>query len=140
MEKKFGTAVITECSYNLLAIQDALDVISGKWKIPVICILRLKGKLCFNDIIREIEGLSAKSLAKVLRALEDNELVMRTTLDTKPIMVEYQLTQYGNSLEKVIFEILDWGLTHRKKVTGKDPLTTSPTEYVKKLRKELPKA
>lgn len=107
MEKKFGTAVITECSYNLLAIQDALDVISGKWKIPVICILRLKGKLCFNDIIREIEGLSAKSLAKVLRALEDNELVMRTTLDTKPIMVEYQLTQYGNSLEKVIFEIID---------------------------------
>jgi len=139
MEKKFGTAVITECSYNLLAIQDALDVISGKWKIPVICILRLKEKLCFNDIIREIEGISAKALTKVLRELEDNELVKRATLDTKPIMVEYQLTDYGNTLEKVIFEILDWVLTHRKRITGKDSLAISSTDYVMKIRSELPK-
>lgn len=140
MEKKFGTAAITECSYNLLAIQDTLDVLSGKWKIPTICILRLKGKLCFNDIMREIEGISAKVLAKTLRELESNELVTRTSLDTKPKMVEYQLTDYGNTLEKVIFEILDWGLTHRKRITGKDPLAIPSTDYVMKIRSKLPKA
>lgn len=134
-----GTAAIEECSYNLLAIQDTLDVISGKWKIPIICILRLKGKLCFNDLVREIDGISAKVLTKVLRELEINDLIIRTQLNTKPVTVEYRLTPYGNTLEKVIFEILDWGLNHRKRITGRDQLTTTSTDYVLKLRRELPK-
>ncbi|MBT1704334.1 winged helix-turn-helix transcriptional regulator [Chryseosolibacter indicus] len=138
MEKKLGSAAINECSYNLLAIQDTLEILSGKWKVPLICILRLQKKLCFNDLLREVPGISAKVLAKELRELESNDLVARTILDTKPAMVEYRLTEYGNTLEKVIFEMLDWGLSHRKKVTGKDPLNTSSSEYVLQLRKDLP--
>lgn len=139
MEKKSGTAAINECSYNLLAIQDTLDVISGKWKIPIICILRLKDRLCFNDMMREIQGISAKVLAKELRELESNGLVTRTTLNTKPVMVEYRLTKYGNTLEKVIYDMLEWGLTHRRRITGKNPLKISTADYIHQLRNELPK-
>jgi DNA-binding HxlR family transcriptional regulator len=138
MKKTHEIPVTTQCSYNLLAIQDAMDVLSGKWKIPIIGALRVQGKMHFTDLIREVHGISAKVLAKELRELESNELITRTELKTKPVKVEYQLTDYGKTLEKVIFDLLDWGLSHRRKVTGRTSLENSASEYVIQLRKSLP--
>jgi DNA-binding HxlR family transcriptional regulator len=139
MQKQPETPVITQRAYNLLAVRDTIDVLSGKWKIPVLCALRLQGKLCFKDLMREIHGISAKVLAQELRELESHELITRTQLDTKPIKVEYQLTEYGQTLEKVLFEMLDWGLSHRRKVTGRDTLEMPASDYITQLWKELPK-
>jgi DNA-binding HxlR family transcriptional regulator len=139
MQKKSEIPVITQRAYNLLAVRDTIDVLSGKWKIPVLCALRVQGKLCFKDLGREIPGISAKVLAQELRELESHELISRTQLNTKPIMVEYQLTEYGQTLEKTIFEMLEWGLSHRRKVTGRDTLEMPSSDYITHLWKELPK-
>ena len=42
-----------------MAMRDAMDVLSGKWKIPIIGALRLNGKLRFMDLLREVDGIAA---------------------------------------------------------------------------------
>ena len=107
-----------DCSKILFAIQDALDLISGKWKIKVISVL-LYGKKNFTDLQRQINGLGVKMLSKDLQDLEIKGLITRTVNTTKPITVTYELTPYGHTLEPIIIELAGWGTEHRHKVTGR---------------------
>lgn len=107
----------TDCSKILFAIQDTLDLISGKWKIKVISVL-LYGKKNFTDLQRQIDGLGAKMLSKELQDLEINGVITRTVNNTKPITVSYELTNYGHTLEPIIQALADWGTKHRRKITG----------------------
>jgi len=119
MEK--NTTVANEqgdCSKTLFAIQDTLDLISGKWKIKVISVL-LYGKKNFTDLQRQIDGLGAKMLSKELQDLEINGLITRTVNVTKPITVTYELTEYGHTLKLVIIALAEWGTAHRHKITGR---------------------
>ena len=117
-KNEMNVAEEVDCSPTLLAIQDALDLISGKWKIKVISVL-LFGKKNFSDLQRKIDGLGAKMLSKELQDLEINGLITRTVNATKPITVSYELTEYGHTLEPVITVLADWGTTHRHKITGR---------------------
>ncbi|MEV4886281.1 helix-turn-helix transcriptional regulator [Chitinophaga ginsengisegetis] len=53
-------------------------------------------------------------LSKELKDLEMNKLVSRTVHNTKPVMVEYTITEYGKSFVPVAEQLLQWGLSHRK--------------------------
>ena len=108
----------TDCSKHLLPVRDALYVISGKWKLPIIIGLS-HGHKRFKELQREIDGITAKMLSKELRELEMNQLVTRTVYDTLPVTVEYELTKYGRTLDKVVMALRDWGVKHRKKIAGK---------------------
>lgn len=139
MKKKNSIEQIAECSYNRLAIMDAVSMLSGKWKIPVLCALLQHGSLCFLDIVRHLHGISAKTLTKELREMESNQLVIRRVLDTRPVTVEYTLTDYGRTLDKAIFELLAWGLVHRKRLIGKDTLGgKSAHSYISEIQEEWP--
>ena len=105
----------TECSKSLLPVQDALYILSGKWKIPIIIAL-IHGNKRFKELHREIKGITAKMLSKELKELEVNALVTRTVYDTIPVSVEYELTAYGTTLDEVIMALRDWGLKHRQKI------------------------
>jgi DNA-binding HxlR family transcriptional regulator len=105
----------SECKKNLLPVKDALDILSGKWKLPIIVALTFDNKR-FKEMQREIEGITPKMLSKELKELEVNQLVKRTVFDTLPVTVEYSLTTYGKSLHKVIEELRTWGLQHRKRL------------------------
>ncbi|MNY45008.1 putative HTH-type transcriptional regulator YtcD [compost metagenome] len=59
-------------------------------------------------------------LSSELKDLEVNQLVKRTVLNTQPISVEYELTEYGYTLKKVIENLADWGVQHRKTIIGKN--------------------
>lgn len=119
MIKKSAAAKPRECSVKLMAIRDTMELLSGKWKIQIIGALLQKGTLRFMDLLREVEGIAAKMLSKELQELEINELVKRTVCNTKPITVEYEITDYGKTLEKVIGEIAQWGDQHRKRLFRK---------------------
>ncbi len=106
------------CAYKLLAINDALDVLRGKWKIQILNTLTF-GKRRFKELQREVGGITAKMLSKELRELEINELVRRTVHNTIPVTVEYELTDYGMTLDKVIDELAEWGMKHRKRIIKK---------------------
>ncbi|WP_208328358.1 winged helix-turn-helix transcriptional regulator [Flavobacterium poyangense] len=108
-----------KCSQHIMAVHDAMYVLNGRWKISIIA------SLCFNtmrftDLVREVEGISGKMLSRELKNLEENQLVTRTVLNTKPITVEYKLTDYGHTLKEVIDSLAKWGHNHRKKITGKE--------------------
>jgi DNA-binding HxlR family transcriptional regulator len=103
-----------DCQAQLIAIKDAMELLSGKWKIQIVGALLLNGPTRFMDLLREIDGIAAKMLSKELYELEQNELVIRTVMHTKPITVEYQLTKHGRTLEAVIEAIRGWGVAHRK--------------------------
>jgi len=62
-------------------------------------------------------------LSKELRELEMNQLVKRTVYDTIPATVEYEKTAYGCSLDRVLFEMKEWGVQHRKRIIRKGKLT-----------------
>ncbi|MBK9671997.1 MAG: helix-turn-helix transcriptional regulator [Bacteroidetes bacterium] len=108
----------TECSSSLLPIRDALDVISGKWKLQIIISIG-SGNKRFREIERSIPKITSKVLAKELKDLEVHLLIKRTVYDDSPVLVEYTLLPYANTLKKVIKSLNDWGLQHRKKIIAK---------------------
>jgi DNA-binding HxlR family transcriptional regulator len=101
---------------RLLGMNDAMEVLSGKWKIQLIGTLLFGGKMRFMDLLRQVNGIAAKMLSKELQDLETHQLITRTVLQTKPITVEYEITPYGKSLRPIIIEITDWGMNHRRKI------------------------
>ncbi len=103
---------------RMMGVQDTMDILRGRWKIAIIAALCYE-KMRFSDLMKEIEGVSAKMLSSELKDLEVNQLVKRTVLSTQPISVEYELTDYGRTLKNIIEHLADWGIHHRNKITGK---------------------
>ncbi|MDA3616358.1 winged helix-turn-helix transcriptional regulator [Polluticaenibacter yanchengensis] len=104
------------CKRARLAIQDTLDVVGGKWKLVLISVLQ-NGKRKFNELSKET-GISPRILSKELQELETNGLVSRTVCNTKPVTVEYALTEYSETLFEVVKAMHKWGVAHRKKIIG----------------------
>ncbi|WP_369013108.1 winged helix-turn-helix transcriptional regulator [Flavobacterium anhuiense] len=93
-------------------------ILNGRWKISIIA------SLCFNtlrftDLLREVEGISGKMLSRELKNLEENQLVTRTVLNTQPVTVEYELTEYGHTLKEVIDSLAKWVITIERKLEAK---------------------
>lgn len=107
-----------ECKARMLPVRDALDVLNGRWKLPIIVALTFGNKR-FKEISKEVEGITDKMLSKELKELEANLLVKRTVYDSFPPTVEYSITDHGKSLQKVIGELGEWGSKHRKKIMSR---------------------
>jgi DNA-binding HxlR family transcriptional regulator len=105
-------------AHDLMAVRDALYALTGTWKLPILMALSA-GPKRFKELSKEVAGISDKMLSKELKDLELNHLVKRTVYDSFPPTVEYTITDYKDSLNDVITELRNWGLQHRKKVTGK---------------------
>ena len=106
------------CTKALIPVRDALDILSGKWKLPIILALQFGNKR-FSELAKQVHGITDKMLSKELRELEMNELVKRTVYDSVPVVVEYSMTPYGETLEKLIEELQAWGIQHRKRIIRK---------------------
>jgi DNA-binding HxlR family transcriptional regulator len=115
METATETHSPEACNASVIAVKDALYVFSGKWKLPLIVALS-NGPMRFNDIQRAADGITPKILSKELKELELNEFVERRVYPTTPVSVFYELTEYSKSLEKVILELKNWGVQHRKRI------------------------
>ena len=106
------------CPKNALSIKDALEAIEGRWKLLILFALTTGNKR-FKQISKEVPGITDKMLSKELKNLEANKLIKREVHNTFPPTVEYSITAHGKSLERVMEELHDWGLAHRKEVIGK---------------------
>ncbi|MCC9139015.1 winged helix-turn-helix transcriptional regulator [Pontibacter silvestris] len=104
---------------EMRAVQDSMDVLSGKWKIAIISSICYYNKRRFSDILNDVVGISNKMLSKELKELEINQLVTRTVLDTQPVTVQYELTEHGLTLKTIINNLTEWGIEHRKRIMGK---------------------
>ena len=77
---------------------------------------RIVFSITTEKLLRIVDGIAAKMLSKELHDLELNQLVKRTVKETRPITVEYEITEYGRSLETVVKSIANWGLQHRRRI------------------------
>jgi DNA-binding HxlR family transcriptional regulator len=110
---------VKKCSSTfVLAVNDTMNVIHGKWKLPIMGTL-LFGKKRFRELEREIPNITPRMLSKELKDLEVNGIVKRTVHSTIPVTVEYELTKSGDSFKDVLDIMVQWGLQHRKNVMGK---------------------
>ncbi len=105
----------SQCKARLVSIADALYAIGGKWKLRIIVALN-DGNKRFNEMQRLIDGISAKVLSNELKDLELNGFVKRNIFTGTPVVVEYGLTDYSESLEPVLEALSQWGFKHRDKI------------------------
>jgi len=122
-----GTHSKETCSAAANAIRDALYVLGGKWKLPILMTLA-GGPQRFRELQKMLETITPKVLSKELKELELNEFVKRTVHPTTPVTVEYSLTHYSTSLRKVLIELRDWGFAHRQRL--KASLKASKSQQV----------
>lgn len=97
----------------VLAVNDTLGILKGKWKLPVIAALLFDIK-SFTGIRNTIPEITPKMLSKVLKELEVDGVVKRTVQD--PALIEYELTESGKTIKTLLENIIDWGLQHRNAV------------------------
>ncbi len=99
----------------VLALTDTLNVISGKWKLPIVAAL-LRGRNRFKDLQENVEKITPRMLSKELKELEINGVLERKVYNQTPVLIEYQLTASGKNFANVIDAMIEWGLEHRREV------------------------
>jgi DNA-binding HxlR family transcriptional regulator len=102
------------CTRSRMAVQDTLEIIHGKWKLPILITLTTR-PFRFKQLAKEI-GITPRMLARELQDLEMNKLVSRTVLQTRPVSVEYAITEYGLTFQDVLDAMMNWGVKHRRKI------------------------
>ena len=91
-------------------------IISGKWKLFIIFILK-DGTLRFNELQRRIPEIRRAYLTQQLRELENDKIIHREVYKVVPPKVEYSLTEYGKSLKPILKQLYLWGEIHKDKAT-----------------------
>ncbi|NHN31695.1 winged helix-turn-helix transcriptional regulator [Paenibacillus agricola] len=106
----------------LISIREALEVVRGKWSFLVLSLLSL-GPQRFNQMRRNLDNISIKSLTDVLRHLEQYQVINRQVFPTVPVTVEYSLTDKGREYIPVLQQMRIWGENwgeHPKLVDGRE--------------------
>ena len=96
-----------KCESHLGAIDDALYVIGGKWKPPLIWIL-LKGPMRFGELGKMMPDIALKVLSRQLKELEAEGIVIRKAYPEVPPRVEYSLSKKGESLRDIMELMSEW--------------------------------
>ena len=89
----------------------ALRLLSGRWKALVIYWL-LPGERRFNQLQRDLRGITHRTLTKQLREMEADGLIERHGYEQTPPHVAYSLSPLGRSLEPILLAMQDWTLRH----------------------------
>ncbi|MDI5978228.1 winged helix-turn-helix transcriptional regulator [Amycolatopsis magusensis] len=95
--------------------RELLDQILDKWGQLLLTALCRQPRR-FNELKREFDGITQKSLTQALRRLERNGLVERRVLEQRPVAVEYRITPLGRTLEEPFLILLAWTADHLAEV------------------------
>jgi DNA-binding HxlR family transcriptional regulator len=94
---------------TLGALQEAVGVLAAKWSVSVLARLAT-GTRRFNELLREIDGVSRRMLSATLRRLERDGLVERHVYARVPARVEYELSGAGVELLSALLPLAGWGV------------------------------
>jgi DNA-binding HxlR family transcriptional regulator len=87
----------------------ALEVIGGKWRLPIIWLLNKNGTMRYNELKRSIDGITNMMLTQSLKELESYGIIKRQQFMEIPPRVEYSLTDNGLELISALKVLADWG-------------------------------
>lgn len=104
-----------------------LEVISGKWRLPIIWTLSTKESMRYNELKRHMSGITNIMLTRCLQGLETYGLVTRTELEQVPPHVEYSLTDKCRELLPALEIINEWGQKLLREMAEKNDSGHNPT-------------
>ncbi|MGV9315054.1 winged helix-turn-helix transcriptional regulator [Streptomyces sp. NPDC003691] len=96
----------------------AVDVVGGKWKPLILWELEARGAVRFGALKRALDGVSEKVLIQQLRELESDGVVHREVYREVPPRVEYSLTPLGESLNRALEPLGEWGKTYMDEIVA----------------------
>lgn len=95
-------------------VATTVELIGSKWKLLILKYL-LNKTMRYNELKREIDGISQKVLTSTLKSMVEDGIVIRTYYPEVPPRVEYSLSEIGESMRPVIDVMADWGNTYKNK-------------------------
>ncbi len=107
--------MLTKSELPVCPVATAVQLIGNKWKILIVQRL-LTRPWRFNELLRDIPGLSQKVLTDNLRAMESDGLVTRTVYPEVPPRVEYALSPLGDTLRPILDALEVWGRGYQQAV------------------------
>jgi DNA-binding HxlR family transcriptional regulator len=114
----------------LCPLEGVIDIVSKKWTLLIINSLGNHEKLRFNELMKELEGVSPKTLSDTLKVLEREKLIKRETFKEIPPRVEYTLKEDGIELRKAIIPLMQWAVKRERFEKEKCPPSLSPAHQV----------
>lgn len=102
-----GRRHAVEACMEPCAIERGMRIIGGKWTGSILWHLK-DGPVRFNDLARMIGGASKKMIVERLRQLEAQGLVNREVVDTAPVSVQYEITDFGRTALTFLDELRKW--------------------------------
>lgn len=102
----------------------AMEIVGRRWNGLMVQALGA-GCASFSEIARHIDGVSDQVLARRLRELEGDGLIVRTVSDARPPQVRYALTETGRALLPVLTALTQWG--HQLLTTTSTATSTTNT-------------
>ncbi len=106
-EDQRGRKTVDEPCVTPCAIERGMRIIGGKWTGSILWHLK-DGPVRFNDLSRMIGGASKKMITERLRQLEAQGLVHREVVETKPLSVLYEVTDFGRTALGFLDELRRW--------------------------------
>lgn len=97
-------------------VATTVSIIGSKWKLLIIRNL-LARPWRFNELKKDLEGISQKVLTDSLRAMEDDGIITRTVYPEVPPRVEYALSELGESMRPILDAMYSWGEEYKKGIS-----------------------
>ncbi|WP_066497782.1 winged helix-turn-helix transcriptional regulator [Abyssisolibacter fermentans] len=101
--------------YDSCNLTYALNVVGGKWRLPILWALYKHDILRYNELKRAIEGITNMMLTQSLKELENHGIVHRKQYMEIPPRVEYSLTEDGKDLIPALIALAKWGKQIKEK-------------------------
>ena len=96
-------------------VATTVQLIGSKWKLLILRNLFMR-PWRFNELRKDLEGISQKVLTDSLRALEEDGIITRTVYPEVPPRVEYALSPLGQSMKPILDAMEEWGTEYKKKL------------------------
>jgi len=108
--------MITKTELPACPVATTLMLIGNKWKIFIVQRL-LDRAWRFNELQKDIEGISQRVLTDNLREMESNGIIVRTVYPEVPVRVEYSLSELGDTMRPIIASMAEWGTQYKQTIS-----------------------
>ncbi|MCR5013852.1 MAG: helix-turn-helix transcriptional regulator [Bacteroidales bacterium] len=98
---------------DVVSIGDTMDVLRSKWTVEILTAI-ICDNTRFKDILAAVHGISEKVLTERLHQMLDDRLIEKQQCYGYPPRVEYQVTEHGQRLFGIVYQMTEWGMEHRR--------------------------
>lgn len=108
-----GEPVLTKDELPECPVATTVQLIGSKWKLLILRNL-LERPWRFNELKKNLDGISQKVLTDSLRSMEEDGIITRTVYPEVPPHVEYALSEIGESMRPILTAMQEWGTNYKE--------------------------